>query len=229
MAFDAARGAEALDSAEDACDGERVVDDYDEQGLPLWPAAERNKQPILDQLARVLPPAGGTLLEVASGSGQHAVHFAAHLSSWTFQPTEVDPELLAILGRRCRVSGLANLLEPLRLDAAAESWPVADVGGVYCANMVHIAPWRVAEGLFTGAGRVLVSGGLLLTYGPYMLSGAHTSESNARFDASLKSRDASWGVRDLDELAGLAKKAGIVLSERVPMPANNFFVVWQKQ
>src|SRR5262249_23754523 len=156
------------------------------------PAAERNKQPILEQLVRVLPKSGGTLLEIASGTGQHVAYFAAHLPAWTFQPSEIDEELFSVLERRRQAAKLSNLLAPIVIDTTSRDWKVDSVEAIYSANMVHIAPWAAAEGLFAGAGRVLASRGLLLTYGPYMLSGRHTSESNERFDASLRSRNGSW-------------------------------------
>ncbi len=205
-----------------------VADEYDEHGLPIWPAPERNKAPILEQLVRVLPKSGGRVLEIASGSGQHATWFAEHLPAWTWLPSDVDEEHLTVLERRRQVSALSNLESPIRLNVESHEWHVGTVQAVYCANMVHIAPLSAAEGLFTGAGRVLERGGLLLTYGPYMLAGSHTSESNERFDASLRARDSAWGVRDLDVLEQIAHGADIALEERVVMPANNFFVVWRK-
>lgn len=205
-----------------------MVDALDELGLPLWPAAERNKQPIADVLVRLLSGRRGTMLEVASGTGQHLVFFAATLPSWTFTPSDCDLDNLATLRRRVEAAGLPNLTAPVELDATSEAWPVQAVDGVYCANMVHIAPFEAAVGLFRGAGRVLPARGLLVTYGPYKVSGKHTADSNAAFDQSLRARNPSWGVRDVEELEPLAQAAGLRLTERIAMPANNSTLVWTK-
>lgn len=198
------------------------------RALLHWPAPERNKAPIADVLRRVLPRTG-LVLEVASGTGQHAEHFARLLPELTFQPTDHDPELLEALHARSQQAGLGNLRPPLRLDAGDEAWPLQCADAVFNANMIHIAPWDVALGLLAGAGRVLDAGGVLVTYGPYMLDGEHTSQSNAQFDASLRERDSRWGVRDLGEVAEVAARHGLTLVERVAMPANNFTIVWRKQ
>lgn len=168
------------------------------------------------------------MLEIAAGSGQHAVYFAEQLPAWTWLPSELDEELLEVLERRRRVSSLPNLSPPIRLNVESRDWPVGTVQAVFSANMVHIAPFSAAVGLFAGAALVLEPAGLLLTYGPYMLAGRHTSESNERFDTSLRARDPSWGVRDLDVLEKVAQNVGIVLEERISMPANNLFVVWRR-
>lgn len=203
-------------------------DELDEYGLPLWGAPERNKGPLLEQLLRVLPPEGGTLLEVGSATGQHVAHFAAHLPAYHFQPTDYEPQHLVTLERRRAVLGLPNVAAPFRLDVTEHPWPVERVDVVYSANMVHIAPLAAAFGLFEGSGRCLGSGGLLLTYGPYKVSGRHTAPSNERFDASLRQRNPAWGVRDVDELVSMAAPHGLALVERVAMPSNNFFLVWKK-
>jgi ubiquinone/menaquinone biosynthesis C-methylase UbiE len=185
------------------------MDQVDEQGLVVWPAAERNKQPIFEQLSRLLPEVGGLLLEIASGTGQHAVHFAKSLPHFRVQMSDADPEHLATLKGRKVASGLPNLLAPVVLDVTALSWPIETADVIYNANMVHIAPLEVAQGLFGGAGRLLKKGGLLFTYGPYMLNGAHTAESNEAFDRSLKNRDPRFGVRDLDLLRDFARPHGL--------------------
>lgn len=205
-----------------------MTDSTDPHGLPLWPAPERNKQPILQQLLELIPPAARSLLEVASATGQHALHFASALPHVTYQPSDYDEEHLSTLRRRVELSGLANLLPPLRLNATSSTWPAAIYDVVYNANMVHIAPWEVAEGLFRGAGQVLGPAGVLLTYGPYQLDGRHTSLSNEQFDASLRERDSRWGVRDLADLERLAGDCGLRLSEKVAMPANNYLVRWAR-
>ena len=203
-----------------------MPDDVDAHGLPLWPSAERNKEPIADVLRRVLP-AQGRLLEIASGSGQHAVHFAGILPGYSIQPSDCDPENLATLRRRVALLNDPRVLTPLELDVTREP-PELDATVVYCANMVHIAPWAASVGLFRVAARVLDPSGLLLTYGPYSFHGEHTAESNARFDRSLKDRNPEWGVRDVDALAAVAREHGFVLGETHAMPANNFVLVWKR-
>lgn len=192
-----------------------------------WPAPERNKGPILDVLRRVLP-ASGTVLEVASATGQHIAHFAAALPHLTFQPSDVTDEHLGNLTARRAHVGLPNLLEPIRLDASEWPWPMGPVAAIYNANMIHISPFAVAIGLFRGASAILREGAPLITYGPYAEGGQHISDSNRAFDASLRSRDPEWGVRDLDELIPLARSHGFTLEERVLMPANNLTLVWRK-
>lgn len=203
-----------------------AADVVDEHGLVVWPAAERNKQPILEVLQRVLPERG-LLLEIASGTGQHALHFAQGLGEWTIQPSDFDPEHLETLRRRVAASGNARLLSPILLDVTAPPPPLEPTA-IYCANMVHIAPWAACLGLFSVAAQLLGEGGVLVTYGPYSLHGAHTAESNDRFDQSLKERNPEWGVRDVDALEAAARGQGFVLAETVTMPANNLLLVWRR-
>ncbi|MRG94168.1 DUF938 domain-containing protein [Polyangium spumosum] len=191
------------------------------------PAAERNREPILDVLQRVLPD-GAFTLEIASGSGQHAAHFAAHLPGVTFQPTDPDPAAITSIEAYRAELDLPNFLGPLRLDAAEDTWPVTRADAVVCINMIHIAPFRACEGLFRGAARILPPGGVLFTYGPYRFSGAFTAPSNEAFDASLREMDPSYGVRDVDDLDRLASQWGFVREETVPMPANNHCLVFRK-
>lgn len=205
------------------------MDDFDEHGLPIWGAPERNKRPILEQLERFLSPPSALLLEVGSATGQHAAYFCERLPHVLVQPTDHDPEHLETLARRVELGLWPNLLPPLRLDAGSADWPDVAPSAIFCANVIHIAPLAVAHGLFTGASRLLAPGALLLTYGPYKIAGAHTSESNERFDESLKSRNPEWGVRDLDELAAFAHGVDLELEEKVALPANNFFVVWRRR
>ena len=194
-------------------------------------AAERNREPILTVLRRVLPDRG-RVLEIASGTGQHAVHFAAGLPHLEWQPTDVEPIALASVAAWVEECGLANALAPLTLDVQdGGGWPPADA--VYCANMVHIAPWACAQGLFAGAGRVLAPGAPLITYGPYRFSGEgwgrETVESNLRFDALLRARDPRWGVRELDDLVAAAGEAALELEEVVDLPANNHVLVFRRR
>jgi SAM-dependent methyltransferase len=188
------------------------------------PAAERNKQPILDVLAPRLP-ARGTVLEIASGTAQHAVHFARALPALTWQPTDSDADLRAAAAARIAAASLANVLPPLPLDVCDSVWPVTAVDAVVCINMIHIAPWAATEGLLRGAARVLRVGSPLFLYGPYRLEGRHTAPSNEAFDVALRARDPSWGVRDLGDVAGCGREHGFELSETLAMPANNLTVV----
>jgi SAM-dependent methyltransferase len=196
------------------------------EGALASPAVARNRDPILAVLRRVLP-ARGTVLEIASGTGEHAVHFAAGLPHLTWQPTDPDTDALASIAAHRASAQLPNLLAPLVLDACAPTWPVTRADAVVAINMIHIAPWSAAKGLLAGAGRLLAPGGVLYLYGPFKENGRRTAPSNAAFDASLRARDTRWGVRDLDAVAALAREHGLALSERVAMPANNLSLVFE--
>jgi SAM-dependent methyltransferase len=191
------------------------------------PAADRNRQPILDVLRRVLPSAG-LVLEVASGTGQHANFFSEHLPGLRWQPTDASPDALQSIRAWADETGRDNLLPPLELDVRSPQWPVATADALLCINMIHISPWETTEALFRGASRLLVRGSPLVTYGPYRLSGEHTAPSNAAFDQSLRSRNTRWGVRDIDELRALGEQTGFALAERVGMPANNMILIWTR-
>jgi SAM-dependent methyltransferase len=192
-----------------------------------WPAAERNKAPILDVLRRVLP-ASGKLLEIASGTGQHAAYFAEQLPGWVIQPSDIDSENLESIEAWVAEARLQNLRRPFRLDVLAAEWGVGRVEALFCANMIHIAPFACAEALLAGAGRHLNDGGRFVLYGPFRVGGEHTAPSNADFDADLRRRDARFGVRDLETLETRASSAGLTLIERVPMPANNFTLIFER-
>jgi hypothetical protein len=196
--------------------------------LPASPAAERNKQPIADVLARVLPPAG-VVLEIASGTGQHAVHFAHTFPSLTWQPSEPDAEAVAILAERVRHAGLPNLRAPLELDVHEPPLLRDAVAAVVCINMIHIAPWWACAALLLHGERWLAPGAPLVLYGPFKRGGKHTAPSNAAFDANLRARDPEWGVRDLDDVVALARRHSLDLAEVVAMPANNLSVVLRRQ
>ena len=191
------------------------------------PSAERNKQPILEVLARVLPPAG-LVLEVGSGTGQHVAHFAKALPQLEFQPSEVDEERHASIAAWIRHEGLGNVRPPIAFDVTQPPWPVRAADAVVCINVIHISPWEATLGLMRGAGECLPPGGVLLTYGPYRRDGEHTAPSNAAFDASLKARDPRWGVRDLEKISAVAKAQGLELEEVIAMPANNFMLVFRR-
>lgn len=192
-----------------------------------WPAPERNKAPILDVLRRVLP-ASGQLLELASGSGQHAAFFAQALPTWTVQPSDVDASNLASIRAWVQEMQLPNLKPPLSLDVRSERWDVACFDAVFNANMIHIAPFECCLGMLRGAARHLTPEGLLVVYGPFRIGEAHTSKSNEEFDASLRARDPRWGVRDLLQVVAEAERLGFILSERVAMPANNQTLVFRR-
>lgn len=194
----------------------------------IWPAPDRNKAPILEVLSRVFPKQGRAL-EIASGSGQHAVHFATHLPGLTWIPSDVDEDNLASVRAWRAEAQLDNLAAAQRIDVCEASWGIDAVDAVFNANMIHIAPWACAEGLARGAGRYLRSFGVLVIYGPFRIGGEHTATSNAAFDADLQRRNPAWGVRDLESFAELCAHAGLTLEERVPMPANNQALVFRKQ
>jgi SAM-dependent methyltransferase len=192
------------------------------------PAADRNRTPILEVLRPLLHD-GALVLEIASGSGQHVVHFATSLPRVTFQPTDADRGALASIEAHRADAALTNVLPPLRLDASSASWPVTRADAVVCINMIHISPFACTEGLFAGAHRVLPPGGLLYLYGPYRFSGAFTAPSNEAFDASLRAQNPAWGVRDVDDLVRLASGAGLEHEATVPMPANNHSLLFRKR
>ena len=189
------------------------------------PAAERNRGPIATVLTGVLP-SEGTVLEVASGTGQHVAHFAAEFPALTWQPSERDEESFPSIA--AWTDRLANVKPPLRIDVSGGRWPVGMVDAIFNANLIHISPWEVCRGLLRGASRHLVPGGVLVLYGPYRIGGAHTAPSNAAFDLDLRSRDPSWGVRDLEAVVAEADANGLVLVERFEMPANNQTIVFRR-
>jgi hypothetical protein len=191
------------------------------------PATERNREPIAAVLREVLP-GKGILLEIASGSGEHAVYFAGLFPGLLWQPTDPDPAALASIEAWRSDADLVNLLEPLRLDAAAKRWPLASAEAILCINMVHISPWAATVGLLRGAARALPTGGPLVLYGPYRRAGVPTAPSNEAFDESLRARDSRWGLRDLEAVAAEAAANGLALDRVEPMPANNLTLVFRK-
>lgn len=194
--------------------------------LPSSPAAERNKGPILAELRRRLP-AQARVLEIASGTGQHAAHFAAAQAGWTWQPTEADAALLPVIAQRCQ--GLPNVRPALPLQLALDApLPAADFDALYCANLLHIAPWPTCAALMRCAQRQLGAAGLLLVYGPFIVAGRPTAPSNLAFDADLRERNPAWGVRRLEDVQAEAAAVGLALDERVEMPANNLLLVFRR-
>lgn len=198
------------------------------QQRAIWPAADRNKGPILEVLTRLVP-SGADMLEVASGTGQHAAHFAAALPVGSYQPTDFDASHHPSI--EAWTAGLAVVRPVVQLDTTADPWPLdqARYDVIYCANMIHIAPFAACKGLVRGAGMHLKPNGRLVLYGPFKIDGAHTADSNAAFDTRLQSQNPSWGVRDLSEVTREAAGQGLQQLERISMPANNQLVVFARQ
>jgi hypothetical protein len=191
-------------------------------------AAERNKQPILEALQRFLP-ARGIALEIASGTGQHAVHFAIGLPDWVWLPSDADPAALASIAAWREHAQLANLRAPLPLEVMSSDWGgVPAVDAVFCANLLHIAPWATCAGLMRGAARHLTAGGVLVTYGPYFIDGQTTAASNLAFDADLRARNPAWGLRRVADVVAEAAKVSLTLGKQVAMPANNLMLVFRR-
>jgi SAM-dependent methyltransferase len=191
------------------------------------PSVARNRDPILSVLRRVLPPTG-RVLEIASGTGEHAVHFAAALPHLTWQPADCDAQALKSIAAHRAAADLPNLLAPLVLDAASPEWLMEQADAIVAINMVHISPWRTTRGLMAGAGRILPPRGVLYLYGAYKENGAHTAPSNAAFDLDLRRRNPEWGLRNLESVVDLAREYWLDLVERVEMPANNFSLVFSR-
>lgn len=196
--------------------------------LAFSQAAENNKDPIADILRRIFANSRA-ILEIGSGTGQHAVHFSRCLPHLTWQASDL-PEHLDMLAARISVEGPENVCPPIALDVAQQTWPVgcATFDGVFCANSIHIMSWPHVEALFAGIGAHLTENGILCLYGPFKYAGAFTTESNARFDDWLKQRDPRSGVRDFEAVDALALAQGMALQHDFPMPANNQLIVWQR-
>ncbi|MBL9014044.1 MAG: DUF938 domain-containing protein [Myxococcales bacterium] len=190
------------------------------------PATERNREAIRDVLARELPPEG-TVLEIAAGTGEHAVYFARAFPGVTWQPSDPDPAARASIAAHAAEAGLSNLAAPLELDVLVEPWPIERAGAIVCINMIHISPWEATLALFAGAARLLPEDGLLYTYGPYRFDGV-TAPSNIEFEKWLHAKDPRFGVRDLRDLGEAAAKVGLVLRGMVAMPANNHSLLFRR-
>ena len=195
-------------------------------------ATQRNRQPILEVLLQVLPTQGN-ILEIASGTGEHAIFFAPRLSPRQWIPSEPNPMLRASIAAWRDKFPAENLHSPLDIDASQEKWSIEaqeiEIQAIVNINMIHISPWRTCLGLMAGADRILSPGGILYLYGPFKRNGKHTAPSNQAFDQSLQASNPEWGVRDITEVAEVAGNHGLELQEIISMPANNFSVVWQKQ
>jgi hypothetical protein len=191
------------------------------------PAAERNKEPILKVLRPVLPDSG-LVLEIASGTGQHVVHFAQALPELEWQPSDPDPEARSSIAAWIAHEGLPNVRPPLDLDVGSEPWPIDRADAVVCINMIHISPWAATQHLMTGAARLLPIRGVLFLYGPFRRMDRETAPSNEAFDAQLRRRNPEWGLRDLEAVVSVAKQNGLDLIEVTEMPANNLAVVIRK-
>ena len=191
------------------------------------PATLRNRAAITDVLREVLP-AQGMILEIASGSGEHVVHFADQFPDLIWQPSDPDPAALASIDAWASDSGLTNIAPPVALDASAQQWPVKAADAILCINMIHISPWSATQGLMTGAATILPKGAPLYIYGPFRRAGTPTAPSNEAFDESLRSRNPDWGVRELEAVAEIASQAGLTLEKTVEMPANNLSVMFRK-
>lgn len=191
------------------------------------PATERNREAILSVLKSVLP-AQGKVLEIASGTGEHITFWAPHFPDLTWQPSDPDPMHLASIASWLEQLPSANILSPLQLDVTNEAWSIDAVEVILCINMIHIAPWEACLGLLQGAQSILPKGGLLYLYGPFKQQGKHTAPSNESFDLSLRAQDPSWGVRDLEEVIDMAQKHDLHLQQVIPMPANNWSVMFRK-
>ncbi len=199
--------------------------------LPYSPAAERNKRPILDVMRALLPPRGRAL-EIASGTGQHVVWFAAAMPHWVWQPSDVQASALPGIAKQVQRAGCTNVLAPVLLDVLDARWPsqgpafAEPFDLVHCANMVHIAPWACCGALMRGCSRHLAADGRLVMYGPFFEAGVTPAEGNRTFDQSLRARNPAWGIRQLDDVVDEAQQAGLRLLARHTMPANNLLLVW---
>jgi SAM-dependent methyltransferase len=203
------------------------VSDVNELQQRRAPSADRNSEPILGELREILP-SQATVLEIASGTGQHAAYFAAQLPAITWQPSDIDPVGLESVRAYVAGSGLDNLREPLVIDVTTEAWGIDAADVVYCCNMIHISPWACTEALFAGAGRILSAAGMVVTYGPYRFADQPFAPSNEAFDRSLRSRDPSWGVRDAADIRRVAIQHGLAFERAIAMPANNHILVFRR-
>ena len=204
-----------------------IVAEAGAEAKKIAPAAARNRDAIMAVLRDVLP-ASGAVLEVASGSGEHIVHFALEFPALDWQPSDPEASALASIAAWSDEAGLPNIAPPIRIDAMAADWALARADAILCINMIHIAPWAATLGLMAGAGRLLSDGARLYLYGPFRERGVTLAQGNADFDASLKGRDPEWGLRWVHDVAEVASAHGLALTERHEMPANNLSLVFRK-
>ena len=206
------------------------MDDVSEQGAKHHaPATLRNRDAILGVLRQELPE-WGVVLEIASGSGEHAIYFAEKMPALTWQPSDPDPGALASIKAYGAEYPGVNLREPVRLDACASTWPIKRVDAMVCINMVHISPWASTEGLFEGAARTIEAPNApLILYGPYFDDNVEAAPSNLQFDASLRSRNPDWGIRRIEDMDKIAEQNGFIRAARFEMPANNLSLVYRRQ
>jgi Protein of unknown function (DUF938) len=191
------------------------------------PATVRNRDFILDVLRDVLPMTG-VILEIASGSGEHVVHFARNLPSLVFQPSDPEPDALLSVAAWMKAAEVTNVRAPIVLDASQSPWPISSADGIICINMVHISPWNASVGLIRGAAAILPVGSPLYLYGPYKRKGFATAPSNEAFDRNLRDRNPIWGLRDLEAIAAIAQSAGFSIPDITEMPANNLSIVFRR-
>jgi hypothetical protein len=203
------------------------VFDDEPGGKRFAPATLRNREVIAVVIGAILPPTG-KVLEIASGTGEHIVYFAGRFPGIEWQPSDPDPVALASIDAWRDEAGLRNILPALEIDAAASEWRVDRADVILCINMVHIAPWRATGGLMRGAGQLFLPGGLLYVYGPFLEDGVPLAPGNVAFDSSLRSRNTEWGLRRISDVQDLAKKAGLILDQRIEMPANNLSLIFRK-
>ena len=192
------------------------------------PSALRNRDPIADLLRHVLPETG-TVLEIASGSGEHVIHFASLFPNLTWQPSDPSPEARASIQEWVKTEAITNVAPPLDIDASSQAWPIERADAMIAINMIHISPWAATQGLLKSAGQLLPLGGTLVLYGPYRRDGHPLVPSNLEFDASLRARNPAWGIRLLEDVASLAGQSGLALTSVTEMPANNLCVVFTRQ
>ena len=200
------------------------------------PAAERNKQPILEVLGTLFrPDSRGDVLEIASGTGQHVIHFAQHFNNMTFTPTDYDPSSVETIRKNMSIAGVTNIRPPVAVDVSqpVQRWPASVTDRTYdliiCTNMIHISPWRCTQGLFAAVDQLLKREGRLVTYGPYAVSGILEPESNVQFDRYLRSQDPEWGVRDTEEISVEAAKNNFNMTKMFEMPANNKILLFERK
>lgn len=193
----------------------------------FYPATMRNRDAILSILENTLPPQG-TVLEIASGSGEHVIHFAKAFPGITWQPSDLEEDCLKSIQAWIEHTALNNVQSPLALDTTRNNWPTVNLDAILCINMVHISPWEATVGLMKKAGSFLNQGGVLYLYGPYKQKGQHTASSNVSFEGWLKDKDERFGVRHMEEVEALANDNGLKLSQIIDMPANNFSLVFHR-